>query len=96
MDQDWTKGSKKSVFHICDAPAHGREYQQNSWGGDRFPDGDPDGHDLKKLMAEFKSMDIQYNFIRISPSTVNMEKAMGVIYPGMQVTDLHDAAKGKS
>lgn len=66
------------MFHIADAPAHGKDY---CVGWDRYPDGDPDGHDLVDLMKEFKKNDIQYNFIKINESTDKMEKAMSKIYP---------------
>lgn len=35
---------------MADAPAHGKEY---SGSGDRFPEGDPDGVNLKE---EFKNL----------------------------------------
>jgi hypothetical protein len=47
LDLDWTPGSTKQVFLICDAPCHGREYFT---GYDSYPNGSPEGHKLEPLM----------------------------------------------
>jgi hypothetical protein len=50
LKQSWTDGSSKQVFLICDAPCHGKEYNN---GDDSYPNGSPEGLKLEPLMQEF-------------------------------------------
>lgn len=43
LDQDWTEGSLRQVFLICDAPCHGKQYHTNEYMGDNYPNGCPEG-----------------------------------------------------
>ena len=55
LDQKWRPGSSKQVFHIFDAPCHGKKYCE--WRDD-YPNGDPDGLELEPLMREFRDKKI--------------------------------------
>ena len=44
LGMSWEKDSIRSVFHIADAPGHGKDICD--WG-DRYPDGSPDGHKIQ-------------------------------------------------
>jgi hypothetical protein len=52
LDQSWTNGSSKQVFHIFDAPCHGKKYNNRTWH-DFYPNGCPDGLVLEDLVKEF-------------------------------------------
>lgn len=46
----WGTSSVKQVFHIADAPGHGKDICS---GGDRYPKGSPDGFKIQDQMREF-------------------------------------------
>ena len=94
LDQQWTANSTKQVFHIFDAPCHGREYY-SGWG-DNYPDGSPEGYKLEPLMKEFKDRNISYVCIKLNEECNKMIDAMVKSHPGCQVTDLANASATKS
>lgn len=59
------------VFHITDAPAHGRLFH-TSRVSDRFPHGDPDGLDPRDSISEMSQQGFHYTFIKITSSTDTM------------------------
>ena len=67
LDQDWSIVSKKQVFHIFDAPCHGKKY--HGGGGDDYPDGCPKGLVLEDLMKEFASKNISFTAIKLEANT---------------------------
>ena len=79
LDQDWTPGSTKQVFHIFDAPCHGKEY---STGWDSYPEGSPEGYKLEPLMREFRDKNIQYVCIKLNEQCNLMIDAMQKNHPG--------------
>jgi hypothetical protein len=81
------------VFHIFDAPCHGREYYT---GSDNYPDGSPEGLKLEPLMREFSDKNIQYVCIKLNESCNLMIAAMQKNHPQCQITDLASATKTKS
>jgi hypothetical protein len=58
------------LFHICDAPCHGRDFHNGS--NDQYPDGDPRGLKIDKLLANLASKNIDYYFAEINSSTAKM------------------------
>ena len=73
LDLSWTAGSKRQVFHICDAPEHGLEF---STGFDRYPNGSPNGLKIPPLMQEFHSKNIAFTFVKLNDSCEKMIKVM--------------------
>ena len=53
-DLKWSKDSetKKYIFHILDAPPHGKEFKGT---GDRYPDGCPCGKKYPEIIKKIKS-----------------------------------------
>lgn len=71
VNQDWTHADVKIVFHIADAPSHGREFH-NLRVSDRFPRGDPQGLDPRDFVEKLSLLDVHYTFVRIHESTDTM------------------------
>ena len=44
LKMEWTEGSIRQLFLICDAPGHGKDICD---GGDSYPKGSPDGHKIQ-------------------------------------------------
>jgi hypothetical protein len=68
---DWSDADVRSLFHIADAPPHGREYH-NAATSDRYPRGDPSRLSPKNLIGSFSGLGVDYTFIRINGSTDKM------------------------
>lgn len=66
----WRKDSLRYLFHIADAPPHGREY--TGGGGDGFPEGCPCGIKIETLAEGLKSQNIRYKLLKIGsyPNTM--------------------------
>ena len=94
LDQAWNSASKKQVFHIADAPCHGKKYHKDEW--DSYPAGCPEGLVLEDLMGEFAAKDIAFTFIKLDENCNKMIPIMQKHHPKMQVTDLVSATKNKS
>jgi len=90
---DWTPGSKKQVFLICDAPCHGKQYHDC---GDSYPNGCPKGLKLESLMDEFAKKEIAFTVIKLDDNCNKMIKIMQEHHSALQVTDLANATKTKS
>jgi hypothetical protein len=58
----WRKDSYKYIFHIADAPPHGKEYVTS---GDGFPDGCPCKYTISKIAASMKELQIRYKLLKI-------------------------------
>lgn len=58
------------LFHIADAPCHGKRFHVNAL--DDYPDGDPRGLDIKKLLKQLVDLNINYYFSEINTSTLKM------------------------
>lgn len=93
LDLDWTAGSSRQVFLICDAPCHGTEYFT---GYDSYPNGSPEGHKLEPLMREFRDKGIDFTVIKLDSNCDKMIAAMQANHTGVQVTDLESAVRTKS
>jgi hypothetical protein len=55
--------SMKYLFHIGDAPPHGRQYTGGS--GDHWPEGCPCGIKIETLAAQMKAKAIRYKLLKI-------------------------------
>ena len=88
----WGPSEVRMIFHIADAPAHGRLFHPPRVS-DRFPEGDPDGHDPRSLLRHLASQEIQYTFVRITSSTDTMIDVFHEVYTHaggvFRVIDLH-------
>ncbi|KAL4467277.1 hypothetical protein ABPG72_010084 [Tetrahymena utriculariae] len=67
--QQWKSQAKYAVF-IADCPAHGKEYSDAH--GDRYPDGDPDGIDLKQEFKNLIKKGVKLYSIQITQQTKQM------------------------
>jgi hypothetical protein len=88
----WGPSDVRLVFHIADAPAHGRIFHLPRVS-DRFPEGDPEGHDPRSLLQHLAYQDVQYTFVRITSSTDTMIDVFHDVYTHaggvFRVIDLH-------
>ena len=52
LGMKWEADSIKSVFHIADAPGHGKDIYnpKSSWCSDRYPNGPPTGYKIQDQM----------------------------------------------
>lgn len=87
---DWVDADVRLLFHIADAPAHGREFHRPAVS-DRFPDGDPEGVEPREYLAGFSGMKVDYTFVRITTSTDKMIDVFSKVYDPsrFRVIDLH-------
>ena len=71
----WRDGKENDhlrlIFHIADAPPHGREYYSGE--DDDYPDGCPCNIDIDCLAKEFQKKGIQYILLKIGSSCDRME-----------------------
>lgn len=93
LDLKWSDNSSKQVFHIFDAPCHGRKYCSS---GDDYPNGSPEGLELEPLMKEFQQKGIEFTCIKLNEECNKMIKAMQESHTGLVVTDLAQATKTKT
>ena len=81
----WSDSSgTKVIFHIADAPCHGRLF--TSAADDTYPDGDPKGRTHKALFNLLRDNGIQYYFGKINSSTDKMMELFSHAY-GETITD---------
>ena len=73
LGMNWESDSIKSIFHIADAPGHGREMCD---GHDRYPNGSPDGHKLQDQMRLFAAKQIHFTFVKVNEFCNKMIKLM--------------------
>ncbi|GMR49266.1 hypothetical protein PMAYCL1PPCAC_19461, partial [Pristionchus mayeri] len=76
----------KVLFHICDAPCHGREFHNGMH--DDHPTGDPKRRTCKELFSRLREKGIQYHFGKINSSTDIMLGKFSVAY-GEPVTEFN-------
>jgi hypothetical protein len=57
------KNYSRAVIHICDAPCHGKRFHKGL--DDDFPDGDPKGLEISKIIKEIVESNIDYYFCEI-------------------------------
>ena len=97
LGMSWEKDSIRSVFHIADAPGHGKEICD---GYDRYPNGSPDGHKIQDQMRMFAAQNINFTFVKVNEFCNKMTKFMQENYDPsgltMHVTDLAHACSTQS
>lgn len=84
------------LFHIADAPCHGKEFHAESLpsGYDHFPNGDPSGRTIYSLFGVINQKKIQYNFGKITDDTDIMLKKFSTVYDGkIGICDVKDAGR---
>jgi hypothetical protein len=88
----WGPSDVRMLFHIADAPAHGNAYHEPRVS-DRYPEGDPDGNDPRRLLRHLADMEVEYTFVRITSSTDKMIDVFHEVYTRnegrFRVIDLH-------
>ncbi|KAI6227529.1 Efk-1 [Aphelenchoides fujianensis] len=72
----WSRlDNTKVIFHICDQPAHGKQFQTRDYPWpDRFPAGDPNGLTADGIFERIVERGINYYFGKISDYTNKMIK----------------------
>ena len=92
LGMNWEADSIKSIFHIADAPGHGKEMCD---GYDRYPNGSPDGHKLQDQMRMLAAKQVHFTFVKVNEFCDKMIKLMRENYNpsglSMNVTDLAHA-----
>lgn len=76
---DW-QAETRIAFHICDAPAHGRQYHNDNNTYDDYPKGSPYGISLEEIMNKLTSMQINLTFIKLTNLTDKMFEVMSEAY----------------
>ena len=90
----WTPNSVKSVFHIFDAPGHGKDICDS---GDDYPGGSPDGFKIQDQMREFARLKINFTCVKVNESCNKMIDVMRDSYgQGGMVLNITDLAKACS
>ena len=70
-DVGWREESVKFIYHILDAPCHGKKY--NNSENDRLEDC-PNNIDVEELLIEIRNKDIKYSVIKLNDSADIMLK----------------------
>ena len=93
----WDPTSIKTVFHIFDAPGHGKDICDT---GDDYPAGSPEGFKIQDQMQEFARMKINFTCVKVNESCNKMINVMRDSYQqggmALNVTDLASACQTKS
>ena len=86
------KGIKKSwnskaryVILVCDAPAHGNQY--NNGESDDFPKGDPKGRNIDNFIYEFYNLNVNFFCVEITSKTNVMFNCFRNIYKNKNNTN---------
>ena len=70
-DVNWREESIKYIFHILDAPCHGKKY--NNIEGDKY-ESCPKNIDVEELLIDLRNRNIKYSVIQLNDSTDLMIK----------------------
>jgi hypothetical protein len=76
---DW-QAETRIAFHICDAPAHGRQYHNDQTVWDNYPNGNPSGKSLEEMMRKMKELNVNLTFIKLTVHTDKMFEKMSHAY----------------
>ena len=70
---NWDSNSgTKIIFHMCDAPPHGKRYYPGHDYLDYYPSGDPSGIEIEDIATKMQEGNIQYYFGKINNTTDGM------------------------
>ena len=83
------KDSIKYIFHIADAPPHGREYTNGV--SDAWPNGCVCGLDIESLAAALKGNKIRYKLLKVGSLVNTMATIFKSKIENFEVTDLDSA-----
>lgn len=75
----WGPSDVRIIYHIADAPPHGLDFHTIQVS-DRFPDGDPEGRDIREFLKVLSQEDIRYTFVKITSMTDIMIDVFHSIY----------------
>lgn len=84
LSLSWNTADIRMVFHIADAPAHGRLFHGLTVS-DRFPRGDPDGLDPRDSILQMSRDGFYYTFVRITSATDTMLEVFHTVWMGSGV-----------
>jgi hypothetical protein len=73
---DW-KAETRTVVLVTDAPCHGRKYHNDV---DDYPDGDPTGLSMVRLMRAFRLSYIDFTLVQLTSKTDQMQHMLKAIY----------------
>ena len=79
IELDW-QAETRVAFHICDAPAHGRQYHNDSSTWDTYPKGSPHGVSLEDIMQQTVDLGVNLTFIKLTKHTDKMFQVMQGVY----------------
>ena len=85
----WRDKSLRYIFHIADAPPHGKRYTGGS--GDGFPAGCPCGIEIEKLAADMKEKKIRYKLLKIGTYPNTMASEFKKVIEGYEESELDSA-----
>jgi hypothetical protein len=86
-DLDW-KAETRIAFHICDAPAHGRQYHNDNTTWDTYPKGSPSGISLEQIMQKTVDLGINLTFIKLTKHTDKMFDVMKGVFDSSSTVTL--------
>jgi hypothetical protein len=81
------RNNTRVLFHICDAPPHGRRFYTTM--DDDYPNGDPNGLTVKGVLGNMRSANIHYFFGKIDYFTDKMVDVFHSIIGDFKVFDLN-------
>lgn len=85
-------GRSKIVMHCADAPAHGRRFHTEM--SDDWPDGHPSDPTLDKLFGTYKTLGIEYLFLRLNKYC---DKMLDAFAPALgHAVDVYNLSEGFS
>ncbi len=85
----WRDKSLRYIFHIADAPPHGKRYTGGSKDG--FPSGCPCGNEIDELAAAMKEKKIRYKLLKIGTYPNIMASEFKKVIKDYEESDLDSA-----
>merc|ERR1711920_613445 len=71
------RAETRTVVLVTDAPCHGQKYHGTH---DDYPDGDPTGLSMVKLMHGFRHSHIDFTFVQLTSGTDKMQRMLKATY----------------
>jgi len=89
----WRDSSREKVlrvvFHIADAPPHGKRFYKGK--NDKYPKGDPSGLRTEQIAQRFADLNIQYKLLKIGKFLDLMDKIFSNTFLDMESMELKKA-----
>ena len=88
---NWREHSMRFMFHIADAPPHGKEFT----GGmaDNHPGGCPCGLKIEKIASQMKELNIRYKLLKIGSYVNTMASVFKGIIEDFEESELDSATQ---